>query len=178
MRQLALLFSIVALAKIFAAINAAPASAQRTYPADSGLHPPTVEQTRAVLEPYFAALVAREDVALFFAEDVVLVLVETGQKIRDRDAVAGTIVELHSKTFDAHPEIANEIVGAGNASVEAVFTGTHTGEFASLPARGLQVRVPYTVFYDVGDGEITALRIYGFAGGLMTQLTAGPTPAP
>ena len=178
MRQLALLFSIVALAKIFAAINAVPASAQRTYPAHSNLSPPTVEQTRAVLEPYLAALIARQDIAPFFADDVVLVLVETGQEIHGKDAVAATIVDLHTKTFDARPEIANLIVGAGNASVEAVFVGKHTGEFASIPARGLQVRVPYTVFYDLRDGEITALRIYGFAGGLMTQLTAGPTPAP
>ena len=54
--------------------------------------------------------------------------------------------------------------------------GTHTGEFAGIPATGKEVAVPYAVFYDVADGQITALRIHGFASGLVAALTAEATP--
>lgn len=37
--------------------------------------------------------------------------------------------------------------------------------------------MPYTVFYDREDERITALSIYGFASGLVAQLTAEETPA-
>ena len=134
------------------------------------------EQTRAALEPYLAALVAREDVAPYFADDVVLTLVEVGQEIRGREAVAGAIAELHQATFDAEPEVSNLVVGESNAAGEFVFVGTHIGEFAGIPATGHAVRVPYTVFYDLADGQIAALRIQGFASGLVAQLTAKATP--
>ena len=136
-----------------------------------------VAQTQAVLDPYLAALVAREDIAPYFADDVALSLVEIGQEIAGRDAVAGAIVDLHQQTFDARPEVVHLVVSEGSAAGEFVFAGTHTGEFAGIAATGREVRVPYTVFYDLEDGQITALRIYGFASGLVAQLTAEATPA-
>jgi predicted ester cyclase len=59
-----------------------------------------------------------------------------------------------------------------------VFVGTHTGDFAGIPASGKQVAVLYAAFYDLADGMITALRIHGFATGLVAALTAEATPAP
>ncbi|MCW2675335.1 MAG: hypothetical protein JWR70_375 [Modestobacter sp.] len=44
--------------------------------------------------------------------------------------------------------------------LEAVFIGTHVGDFAGLSATGLQVRMPYSMAYDVVEGAITALRAY------------------
>ena len=88
----------------------------------------------------------------------------------------GAIVELHEETFDARPELTNLVVGEGMAAVEAVFVGTQMEEFAGIPASGQQVAVPYAVFYDLADGKITALRIHGFATGLVAALTAGATP--
>ena len=91
--------------------------------------------------------------------------------------MAGAIVGLHEQSFDARPEVTNLIVSEGTAAVEAVFVGTHTGEFAGIPATGREVAVPYAVFYELADGEITALRIHGFATGLVAALTAEATPA-
>ena len=68
------------------------------------------------------------------------------------------------------------IVGEGTAALEAVFVGTHTGEFAGIPATGKQVLVPYAVFYELAEGRITALRIHGFLTGLMTALSAEAMP--
>ena len=138
----------------------------------------SIEETQTVIDAYIAALVAREDIAPYFSDDVVLELVDVGQRIEGRDEVAAAIVELHEQTFDARPEVTNVVIGEGTAAAEAVFVGTHTGDFAGIPATGKQVAVPYAVFYDLADGEITALRIHGFATGLVAALTADATSAP
>ena len=137
----------------------------------------SIEETQTVIDAYVAALVAREDIAPYFSDDVVLELVDVGQRIEGRDEVVGAIVELHEQTFDASPELTNAVIGEGTAALELVFVGTHTGDFAGIPASGKQVAVPYAVFYDVADAEITALRIHGFATGLVAALTAEATPA-
>jgi steroid delta-isomerase-like uncharacterized protein len=170
MPQLAVLVSVAAVTGLFAVAHKFHAAAQESTPTMDAA------ATWAVLDPYVAALGARDDVAPYFADDVVLTLVEIGQEIRGRDAVAGAIAELHQVTFDARPEIVNLVVAEGAAAGEFVFVGTHTGEFAGIAATGRQVRAPYTVFYDVADGQIAALRIYGFASGLVAQLTADATP--
>ncbi len=172
MSRLARLVSVIALVGLFAAVPVLRTSAQDGTPAAIG-----VEATQSIIDAYLAALVAREDIAPFFSDDVVLDLVDVEQQIQGRDAVAGAIVALHEQTFDARPELTNLIVGEGTAAVEAIFVGTHTGEFAGIPATGRQVAVPYAVFYDVDNGEITALRIHGFASGLVAQLTAEASPA-
>jgi steroid delta-isomerase-like uncharacterized protein len=136
----------------------------------------SVEQTQEAIDAYLAALVAREDIAPFFSDDVVVELVDVAQVIQGRDAVAGAIVALHEQMFDARPEVTNLIVGEGTAAGEFVFVGTHTGEFAGIPATGREVAVPYVVFYDLADGEITALRIHGFASGLVAALTTDAPP--
>jgi predicted ester cyclase len=58
-----------------------------------------------------------------------------------------------------------------HAAAEFIFEGTHTGEFAGIPATGKKVHVPYTAFYDLHYGKITGLRLYGF-GALIQQLQA------
>jgi predicted ester cyclase len=138
----------------------------------------SIDETQAVIDAYVAALVAREDIAPYFSDDVVLELVDVGQRVEGRDEVVAAIVELHEQTFDARPELKKMVIGEGTAALELVFVGTHTGEFAGIPASGTEVAVPYAVFYDVADAKITALRIHGFATGLVAALTAGATPAP
>jgi steroid delta-isomerase-like uncharacterized protein len=120
--------------------------------------------------------VARTDVAPYLAADVALTLVEIDQELRGQEAVAASIADLHQTTFDARPEVSNLVVGEGTGAGEFVFVGTHTGEFAGIPATGRSVRVPYTVFYDFADGKIAALRILGFASGLVAQLSAEEPP--
>jgi transcriptional regulator with XRE-family HTH domain len=53
---------------------------------------------------------------------------------------------------------------------QADFVGRHTGEFAGIPATGREVRVPYSVHYDLNNGDISALRIYNLAAGLVSAL--------
>jgi predicted ester cyclase len=137
----------------------------------------TVEQTRATLDAYLATLqVAGGDFGQYFADDVVFEVVETGQAVAGRQAVVDAIVGLLNGAFTARVEVVSLVVGPGTAAGEFVFDGTHTGEFAGIPATDRAVRVPYAVFYDLANGEITALRAYDFAAGLLQQLTAEATP--
>jgi steroid delta-isomerase-like uncharacterized protein len=177
MSRLAFLVSLVVLLSISATNPTRLTLAQDASPAAGVSDRMDVAQTRAVIEPYVAALGALEDIAPYLADDVVLTLVEVDQEIQGRDAVAGAIDELHHQTFDARPEVVNLVVGEGKAAGEFVFVGTHTGEFAGIPATGRSVRVPYTVFYDLSDGKITALRLQGFASGLVAAITAEAMPA-
>jgi steroid delta-isomerase-like uncharacterized protein len=171
------LLPFVVMIGLLAAVPALQARGQEASPATGSPSAPSLEETRTVIDAYLAALVARQDIASFFRDDVVLELVDVGQRIQGRDAVAGAILGWQQQSFDAHPVLRSVIVGEGTAAIEAVFVGTQTGEFAGIPASGKHVAVPYAVFYDVADGKITAVRIYGFVSGMMAQLTADATPA-
>jgi predicted ester cyclase len=173
-------FAVVATAVVATAapLGVVATSVPEPEPTDSS--PPvamSIEETQAVMDAYVAALVGREDIAPYFSDDVFFELVDVGQRVEGRDEVVAAIVELHEQTFDAHPEVTNEVIGEGTAALEVVFVGTQTGEFAGIPATGTEVAVPYAVFYDLADGKITALRIHGFGTGLVAALTAEATPA-
>jgi predicted ester cyclase len=138
----------------------------------------TAAETRTAIEAYIDALLNDGDFAQYLDDNVVLTVMDTGQEVAGRQAVVDTIVALHQQMFDAQPEWTGLVVGEGLAAAEFAFVGTHTGEFAGIAPTGRGVRVPYAAFYDLADGKITALRLFGFASGLVAQLTAEATPVP
>jgi predicted ester cyclase len=131
----------------------------------------TENETRTVMDGYLGSLRSRGDFAAFFAPDVLWTFMESGDQVRGRDAVRDLIVDMHTRAFDAHPELRSLAVGDGVAMVEVEFVGTHAGEFAGVPPTGLAVRLPYSVAYDVADGAITALRAYFPTTVLLGQLS-------
>ena len=128
--------------------------------------------TRAVMDEYLEALRGGSDFGRFFAPDVVWTTMETGEQVRGRDAVRDHIVTVHSRAFRAQPELVSMCTGDGNAMLEAVFIGTHVGDFAGVPPTGVHVRLPYCMAYDIADGAITALRAYFPMAALRAQLAA------
>src|SRR5215207_1714757 len=100
MSRLALLISIAALFGLVAAVPVIRTSAQEGSPATGTPGAMSVDQTQEVIDAYLTALVAREDIAPFFSDDVVVELVDVGQVIQGRDAVAGAIVALHEQMLD------------------------------------------------------------------------------
>ena len=94
------------------------------------------------------------------AEDVRWTTVETGDQLQGRETVRDYILALHTQVFEARPEVRNMVVGDGGAFLEADLVGTHTGDFAGVPATGASLRVPYAVAYDLSPDGITALRAY------------------
>lgn len=120
----------------------------------------TDETTRAVMDQYLRALLDGSDFGRFFAPDVVWTTMETGEEVRGRDAVRDLILAIHTQAFHAQPQLVNLLTGDATAMLEAVFVGTHVGDFAGLSATGRQVRLPYSMAYDVVQGAITALWAY------------------
>jgi predicted ester cyclase len=118
------------------------------------------QQVRQTLQQYVEALLARGDYGRFFAPDMQFAVMGTDQQTRGAEAAEQAIRFLHETAFDAKPEIINLVVDEHAAAAEAVFVGTHTGEFAGMKASGRAVRVPYSVFYELEGDKITALRIY------------------
>jgi predicted ester cyclase len=126
--------------------------------------------TRAVMDQYLEALIHGSDFGRFFAPDVVWTTMETGEEVRGREAVRDLILALHTQAFHARPEVVSLLTGDSTAMLEAVFIGTHSGDFAGLSATGMQVRLPYSMAYDVAGGSITALRAYFPMTALRSQL--------
>jgi predicted ester cyclase len=131
-----------------------------------------VGTTRQVMDEYLHAVIGGHDFGRFFAPDVVWTTMETGETVRGREAVRDLIVAIHTQSFQGRPELVHLVTGDGSAVVEAVFDGTHVGEFAGVAPTGRHVRVPYCMAYDLSGDAITALRSYFPVAAISAQLTA------
>jgi predicted ester cyclase len=127
--------------------------------------------SRETMDAYMAALAARGAYPEFFAPDIVLEMVPEGPVVKGAAAVEAFIRGAHEQAFDAQPLLQKLVVEGDHAAAEIIFDGTHTGEFAGIAATGKHVRVPYTAFYDLAGGRITAIRLYALGGGLVQQVT-------
>lgn len=63
-------------------------------------------------------------------------------------------------------------VGEGAAVVEAVIVGTHTAEFAGVPATGREVRIPLVVSYRVAEEQIQEAHVYMLVASFLQQVGA------
>ena len=127
---------------------------------------------RQVMQDYLDTLVKRADFPAYFTDDVVATFEGTDQRADGREAAGQLIRYVHEDAFDARMELKNLLTDDGKAAIEADFAGTHTGEFAGIPATGRTVRVPYSVVYDLRGDQISALRIYFPMNLLTEQLTS------
>jgi predicted ester cyclase len=127
---------------------------------------------RQIMQDYLDALAKRENYPACFTGDVVATFEGTDQRATGRDAAGQLIRYVHEIAFDARMELKNLLTDDGKAAIEADFAGTHTGEFAGIPATGRQVRIPYSVVYDLAGDKISALRIYFPMSQLIEQLTS------
>src|SRR5687767_3176811 len=111
--------------------------------------------TQQVLEAYW-----KSHDPSYVAEDAVFTMMPTGEEIRGRDAIAKHLAGFYHGALDARAETVNSLVDGKKGLLEAVVVGTHTGDFAGIPATGRNVRVPIAVAYHVEDGLIRTARIY------------------
>jgi predicted ester cyclase len=130
------------------------------------------ESGRTTMDAYLQALTTRDSFADFLTEDVTLDMVGAGLSAQGRAQVEDFIRYAHEQAFDGRPELKSLTVDPDGrrSAIEADFIGRHTGEFAGIPATGRNVRVPYSVHYDLTSSGISALRIYGLAEGLVSAL--------
>ena len=115
---------------------------------------------RETMTQYLDALANNGDFARFFADDVAIVVMETGEVTRGRDTVRDMIVGLHTGTFAGRFRYDTLVCDEASAAIEAQLVGSHVGEFGGVPATGAPVTITYSVFYDLTDGKITELRGY------------------
>ena len=115
----------------------------------------SAESTRRLMRDYFDVMGAGGDIADFFSEDVTWVNMESGEQFTGPAAVRDYIDALHTRLFDATSHGRSLDVTDAHAFLEGDFTGTST-----------DVRVPFCLVYDVGDGRITAMRLYMSFGAL------------
>lgn len=131
-----------------------------------------IEATRVTLTSYSEALIEHGNFAQFFAPDVTLHVMGTDQAAHGSDAVEAMIRYLHQQAFDLHPELKCLLVDGERAAVEADFIARHVGEFAGRQATGKDVRVPYSVVFDLEGDRIKALRFYFPLDELLRQIDA------
>jgi predicted ester cyclase len=131
-----------------------------------------IEATRTTMTSYLETLIAQGNFGQYLTSDVSLQLMWSDQEAHGRDAVEGMIHYLHDQAFDAQPELKCLLVDGERAVVEVDFVARHIAEFAGRPATGKDVRVPYTVMYDVESDRIKALRMYFSLDELLRQIDA------
>ncbi len=130
----------------------------------------SIKATEKTLAAYAEALFGGGAYEDFLAEDVTLSMVDSDLVVEGRAAVKAMIDDLHHVAFDATPEVVETVVGEGRAALELTFIGTHTGEFGGVAATGREINVPYAVFYEFADDQITSLRIYWPTDEILRQL--------
>jgi len=135
--------------------------------------PMSTEETRTTALAYFSALIGGGAYETYFDDDIVLTISGVPGEVTGPEATRAAVDAMHHEQFDAEPEILTLIIGEGTVAAELMFTGTHTGEFAGIAATGMDVEVPYTVFYTLAEAKITSVRIYSLVEGLVRQLQAG-----
>ena len=127
---------------------------------------------RQVMQEYLDTLVKRGDYPAFFTEDVIATFEGTDQRAEGREGAGQLIRYVHEIAFDARPDVKNLFVDDGKAALEADFVGVHIAEFAGIQPARREVRVPYSVIYDLRGDKISALRIYFPMSFLIEQLTS------
>ena len=120
----------------------------------------SAESVRETMTAYLDALANDGDFASYLADDVAIVMMETGEVTRGRDAVRDMIVGMHTQAFGGRFVCTKLICDEGGAAIEAQLVGTHIGDFAGIPATGIPVALTYSVVYELADGRITELRGY------------------
>jgi steroid delta-isomerase-like uncharacterized protein len=82
--------------------------------------------------------------------------------------------EYLTNLFAAFPDLAktetNVVVGENQAWAEWVISGTHQGEFLSIPPTGRQIIVRGASAFQVREGKVAHERLYWDAGHLLRQL--------
>ncbi len=137
-----------------------------------------VESVRETMRQYLDALAEEGDFARFFADDVALVMMETGEVTRGRDAVRDAVVGMHTTTFAGRFVCTRLLCDDDSAAIEAQLIGSHAGEFAGIAPTGTPVTLTYAVVYDLADGRITELRGYLPLTATVLQLHAAAAEQP
>ena len=128
------------------------------------------ERSRETVAAHLEALGSAGDCGAELTDDVTLTIMETGEVIHGRAAVAALLTYVHHSAFSAPPVVMTLVAGAERAMIEAEFIGRHTSEFAGIPPTDHRVHLPYVAAYDLDADTIRAMRLYFPMDRLVRQL--------
>ncbi len=134
----------------------------------------SVASTREVMNRYFESGHSGLDT---MADDVVFMVMGTGQVYYGKDGVAEMLDYFYHVAFHATPEPRSMVYGEDNAVGEWDFVGKHIGEFAGVPPTGKSVRVPLCVAYDLENDKIKRGRVYFEIPIFLEQIGMAPASA-
>jgi steroid delta-isomerase-like uncharacterized protein len=134
----------------------------------------SVERTQEVMNRYWDS--DHKDVSMM-ADDVVFTHMATGDEHRGPEGIRRMLDYLYRQAFQATAEIRTRLCTENQAMIEGTFVGTHTGEFAGIPATNREVRVPLCVVYDLENDQIKRARVYFELPVLWRQLGRSPQTA-
>lgn len=132
--------------------------------------------TRAVIQAYMDALTSNGDFGQYMAEDVTFSMPDVAIEIHGREDAVAAIISWHQDVFDARVEVGDMLVDGDRAAVELVFDAAHVKDFLGISPSGKRVRAPYAAFYELREGVIAEVRIYGVVPTIVMQLTAKDAP--
>lgn len=117
----------------------------------------SVENTRKVITRYFEA---DFNDSSMLAKDVVFTIMPTGESQVGPQAVREMQRQFYDGAFTAKARRTNLVIGENGAVLEAQVVGTHSGDYAGVPATGKEIDVPLCVVYDVEGDYIVRGRVY------------------
>lgn len=132
---------------------------------------PSVAVTTDILTGWLESLDLK-----YVTDDVVFVDMSTGDLFAtNREELGQNLNWVYNIAFVAGIAEPRLTVGEGVGVVEFRLVGTHTGEFAGIPATGKEVDVPKVVVYELEENypyRIKSARFYLMVNVLIDQLTA------
>lgn len=117
----------------------------------------SVENTRRVITLY---LEADYDDMSVLSRDVIFTIMSTGESSQGPEAVMEMRRSFYNGSFTAKAKGTNLVIGENSAVLEARVVGTHTGEYAGVPATGKEIDVPLVVVYDIEGDFVIRGRVY------------------
>lgn len=115
----------------------------------------TTGSARALMARYFETMSGDGDLGRHMSDDVGWTTVESGQRVRGREAVTETIRALHARMADVRTRtfaVTDDVALVEGDCVPA--PAATEGPCATAD------RVPWAVVYDIALGRITDMRLY------------------
>ena len=124
------------------------------------------DENKALIAAYFEAISGNEKPTSLQEE-----------YIADSDQLLKDHIDMFEAAFPLYELLAEDMIAEGDrVAVRATFRGIHQGEFAGIPATGLEVEIPVFLIYRIEDGLIAEHWMQADVMGLMQQLGVLPTP--
>jgi len=96
-----------------------------------------------------------------------------GAQLHGLDELQMLVAGYRSGFSDFHVAITSEIADGDLVAMTMMLTGTHDGEFDSIPATGERLSLPLAVFTRIEDGRIVEDREFYDTGTMLAQLGLG-----